>query len=262
MATGNGVLDQTLGFLPQRVKKLALRHIGSAIFVVMARRNRYKAPMRVSHLSTNQRFLWCELIVLTVGVPALLYFLLPPRYILSVMWLAALYCAITIGLFKRTRLRTLWKGSAVTWEALTPILKRFVLSALLMAAATAYFKPELLFRFVRELPHIWIVVMFLYPVLSVIPQEIIYRSFLFARYAAILPKSFAMVMVSGVTFGLSHILFNNWIAPLLCVIGGIMFAQTYAKRPSLALVSIEHALYGCFLFTLGLGHFFYHGAVH
>jgi hypothetical protein len=48
---------------------------------------------------------------------------------------------------------------------------------------------------------------------------------------------------------------------LFCAIGGVFFARTYTARPSLALVVAEHALYGCFLFTLGLGHYFYHGAI-
>ncbi|MEJ0010772.1 MAG: hypothetical protein WDN72_10060 [Alphaproteobacteria bacterium] len=34
------------------------------------------------------------------------------------------------------------------------------------------------------------------------------------------------------------------------------------RRASLLLVAIEHALYGDFIFTVGLGHYFYEGAVH
>lgn len=84
---------------------------------------------------------------------------------------------------------------------------------------------------------------------------------MFDRYkTAFSPR--VLVLVSGVGFGFAHIVFGNWVAPVLCVIGGIMFAQTYARTRSLALVSLEHALYGDFIFTLGLGRYFYHGAVH
>ena len=41
--------------------------------------------------------------------------------------------------------------------------------------------------------------------------------------------------------------------------GGLFFADTYAKTRSLAAVYFEHALYGCYLFTIGLGFYFYHG---
>ncbi len=35
-----------------------------------------------------------------------------------------------------------------------------------------------------------------------------------------------------------------------------MFAARYQQSRSLAASSFEHALYGCFLFTVGLGQFF------
>jgi uncharacterized protein len=121
--------------------------------------------------------------------------------------------------------------------------------------------PELLFGFVREKPLFWLIVMVMYPLISVVPQEIIFRRYMFDRYkTAFSPR--VLVLVSGVGFGFAHIVFGNWVAPVLCVIGGIMFAQTYARTRSLALVSLEHALYGDFIFTLGLGRYFYHGAVH
>jgi hypothetical protein len=46
---------------------------------------------------------------------------------------------------------------------------------------------------------------------------------------------------------------------ILTFFGGYLFAYTYAKTRSLLLVSIEHALYGCLLYTIGLGRFFYTG---
>ena len=41
-----------------------------------------------------------------------------------------------------------------------------------------------------------------------------------------------------------------------------IFASTYSKTKSLALVTIEHGLYGISLFLIGLGWYFYGGAVH
>jgi hypothetical protein len=40
-------------------------------------------------------------------------------------------------------------------------------------------------------------------------------------------------------------------------LGGLMFAATYERRRSTLLVSIEHGLYGDFIFTVGLGGLFY-----
>src|SRR5690606_19736697 len=126
---------------------------------------------------------------------------------------------------------------------------------------TWWLRPDLLFGFVREKPAFWLLVMFLYPLLSVIPQEIIFRSFFFERYRNLFTHPATMIVASGIAFGFAHILFHNWVAPLLCLIGGIMFATTYHRHRSLLLVAVEHALYGDFLFTLGLGRYFYHGTV-
>ena len=58
-----------------------------------------------------------------------------------------------------------------------------------------------LFNFPRATPFFWALVMLLYPLLSVYPQEIIFRSFLFHRYAIIFPKPWLMVAVSAGLFG-------------------------------------------------------------
>jgi len=41
----------------------------------------------------------------------------------------------------------------------------------------------------------------------------------------------------------------------------LLFAARYAETGSLATSSFEHALYGCWLFTVGLGQYFYHGTI-
>ena len=48
--------------------------------------------------------------------------------------------------------------------------------------------------------------------------------------------------------------------PGLTLVGGLLFAYRYTKTGSLLTSCVEHALYGCFLFTVGLGRFFYHAA--
>ena len=48
-------------------------------------------------------------------------------------------------------------------------------------------------------------------------------------------------------------------AVALTLVGGWKFAATYRHTRSLWAVSIEHAIYGGILFTVGLGQFFYTG---
>ena len=70
-----------------------------------------------------------------------------------------------------------------------------------------------------------------------------------------------LVISSALFFAITHILFLNFIAPILSFIGGLLFANTYNKHRSLLLVSIEHGLYGNTLFFIGLGWYFWGGSI-
>jgi membrane protease YdiL (CAAX protease family) len=102
--------------------------------------------------------------------------------------------------------------------------------------------------------------MLLYPLVSVYPQELLYRAFFFHRYQPLFGSGWIMLLASACAFGFVHILFANWLAVGLCFVGGLLFAFTYQKSGSLLLTCIDHALFGNFIFTIGLGQFFYHGA--
>jgi membrane protease YdiL (CAAX protease family) len=103
----------------------------------------------------------------------------------------------------------------------------------------------------------------LYPVVSVYPQGVLYRAFFLHRYAGLLPATpageLALLVASGAAFGFLHIIFRNPLAVVLTFFGGILFAWRYKETESLSVSSFEHALYGCWLFTVGLGQYFYHG---
>ncbi len=210
--------------------------------------------------SLPSRWLRVELLLFMIVVPLVLWLYVPSRHIITVVWLMALVCYLLLRRSDPEALTGSWRWNAVRWVNLRPVLLRFVLCAAAMLAGTAWLRPDLLFGFVRERPEIWAMVMVLYPILSVVPQEIVFRRYMFARHAAWLRSPWAMIAVSGLGFGFAHIVLNNWVAPLLCVVGGVLFSYTYHKTRSLALVTIEHALYGNFLFTIGLGYYFYHGA--
>jgi membrane protease YdiL (CAAX protease family) len=71
-----------------------------------------------------------------------------------------------------------------------------------------------------------------------------------------------MVSASGLVFCYAHIIYRNPVALLLTLAGGFMFAHTYLRSASLWFSSIEHALYGDLVFTMGLGYYLYSGAIH
>jgi len=114
-------------------------------------------------------------------------------------------------------------------------------------------------RLPREAPIVWGVIMVFYPVFSVWPQEVIYRAYFHHRYRSILAPTLARVLVGALVFGFMHIVFLNWLAPVMTLGGGLLFAWTYERTKSLFAASIEHALWGNLVFTTGIGWYFYGG---
>jgi CAAX protease family protein len=62
-----------------------------------------------------------------------------------------------------------------------------------------------------------------------------------------------LLFVNAIVFSLGHIFFRNTLVLVLTFFGGLLFAYTFSKTKSTLLVSIEHAIYGCWLFTVGMG---------
>lgn len=137
---------------------------------------------------------------------------------------------------------------------------RLALVVVASAALTQLLAPERFLSFPRLATVQWMAVMTLYPILSALPQEVIFRSFFFRRYQSLFPTNVAMLVANSLAFGVTHLIFHNWIAPTLSVVAGVMLARAYQQHRSLGLVWAEHALYGCIVFTIGLGWFFYHGS--
>lgn len=201
-----------------------------------------------------------EFLLLFVAFPLAYRFSPWPLPALPVLWVITLYCYWQLRrdlTFDRSRL---WNPHPVAAQ-IASIFVIFALGALLLYAGVRLFAPELLFSFVRTHPRLWTAVMVLYPILSVYPQGIIYRSFLMHRYAKLFASEWAIILASAAAFAFMHIVFRNPLAVTLTFFGGLLFAWRYATTNSLLTSSIEHAFYGCWLFTVGLGQFFYHGRV-
>ncbi|MEV6557591.1 CPBP family intramembrane glutamic endopeptidase [Nocardia sp. NPDC051756] len=133
-------------------------------------------------------------------------------------------------------------------------------SALALTAAVALLRRKSLFDLPRNNPAIWLAVLVLYPALSVYPQELIFRSFLFHRYAPAFGDGTGIVVASAAAFAYVHIVFGSWISVVLSGLGGAIFAVRYQQTQSLFTASVEHSIYGILVFTVGLGTYFYHGA--
>ena len=140
------------------------------------------------------------------------------------------------------------------------LILRIAAAAIGLTLLTALFYPPLLFRLPRERPQLWLMVMLLYPLLSVAPQEFLFRTFFMQRYRPVFGEGATMLWVNALAFAWAHIFFLNLIAPILSLIAGLLLAHTWQKNRSFRTVCLEHALYGQIVFTCGIGWFFYQGS--
>lgn len=197
-----------------------------------------------------------EFIVIFILLPLIFYLKLLPSYlIIPALWGVTIYAWYTL---KSDGVETVYKK--IYPFDLNFMLIRFIGVAIFLTLIVYIFYEDKLFNFMLEKTNLYILVMVLYPILSVIPQEYVFRRFFFYRYDFFKSKNF-LIYVNALAFGFVHLAFGNFLAVGLTVLGGYIFAKTYTKTKSLTLVSIEHALYGNFIFTIGLGEFFYHNGI-
>ena len=146
------------------------------------------------------------------------------------------------------------------WTALISILGCFAVLGGAITLATYWIFPQLFLSFPRYLPELWLTVMLAYPVLSVLAQELVFRTFFFHRYGPLFRgHKWLAIFANGAAFGFAHIIFGNIIAVLGSMVVGWLLAYRYYETRSFLAVWLEHSLYGCLIFTVGLGRFFFTG---
>jgi membrane protease YdiL (CAAX protease family) len=198
-----------------------------------------------------------EFALLYVGLPLAMALAMPADWLWPVLFGAT---AVAAGLLARTpgfRWRDLGRGR-IDWGQVA-----------LVAAATAAVSALLVWWLVpgqalslpRRATGLWLMILALYPLLSALPQEVVFRALYFRRYTALFPSREVAVAVNALVFALAHLMFWNWVAPALCLAGGAIFALGYLGRGGFLQAVLLHAICGGIVFTSGLGTFFYHGAV-
>lgn len=202
----------------------------------------------------NKIFKLFEFFILFVLLPILFFYeFLPLFFIVPTLWIVSLYIYF---IFKKSNENAFLFERIDKFELLF-VLIRFLLIGSLLIAFTYYYFEDKFFVFLFDKPLLFLALLIFYPILSVIPQELIYRRFFLFRYERRLSK-ISMILINGLIFGFAHILFVNYIAIGFSAIGGALFISTYQRTKSFSLVCLEHSLYGNLIFIVGLGDYFYH----
>ncbi|MAQ75458.1 MAG: CPBP family intramembrane metalloprotease [Aquimarina sp.] len=143
------------------------------------------------------------------------------------------------------------KHSAIAFR--NRILVNFSIILILTVVLVYFSNPDMLFSVMLKKTTLWAVILLVYTLFSVLPQELIYRTFFFHRYQLLFKNKSMFIFLNATLFSLAHIFFRNTLVLILTFLGGLLFAFTYHKSKSTLLVSIEHAIYGNWLFTVGMG---------
>jgi len=132
-------------------------------------------------------------------------------------------------------------------------LVKFLIIALVTTLFVWFTAKQMLFEVVINKPLLWIGFMLVYWLFSVYPQELLYRTFFFKRYKNLFKNESFFLFFNAILFSLAHMVFKNSLVIVLTFLGGLLFAFTFNRTKSTLLVSIEHAIYGSWLFTVGMG---------
>lgn len=205
------------------------------------------------------RRLWLEFLGLYVLAPGLMAVFVPPTLLFPALFgvvaLGIVLLARTPG-FSWVDLRR--QGSRFDWRLVGLVALATLVSGYVILSLT---QPEALFFLVRRQPGLMVLILVLYPLLSALPQEIVFRPLFFRRYGAILPGGSAAIWINAAVFSFAHVMYWNGIVLVMTFVGGLVFARAYETRGSFPLAVVLHAVAGNVVFLVGLGVYFYSGNV-
>ena len=200
--------------------------------------------------------LWAEFLALFIAVPVAIAVILPASSMFPVLFAST---ALGVVLLHRTPGFS-WRElhGAVDWRVVAGFAAVTFVMALAVSWVTTGGRP---FAFAAANPGLMVAILILYPILSALPQELVFRPLFFRRYAPILPEGMAGLVLNAAVFSFAHLMYWSWIVTAMTFAGGLAFAWAYRVRGSFPLAVVLHAVAGPILFLLGLGMFFYSGNV-
>lgn len=203
--------------------------------------------------------LWAEFAGFFVIAPVALAVLLPPSAMFPALFVFTGVGLVLLHLTPGFRWHDLVRGwRRIDWRVVAGFALVTAAAAWAVVMAT---RPGALLGLYRFNPELWLTIMALYPLLSALPQEIVFRPLFFRRYGPILPPLRAALVLNAAVFSLAHLLYWNWVVAGMTFVGGLVFAWAYEARRSFPMAVILHAIAGNIVFTAGLGMFFYTGNI-
>lgn len=96
-----------------------------------------------------------------------------------------------------------------------------------------------------------------YPMLSALPQEVLFRSFFFSRYEPLFTAKWRAVAFNACSFALAHAYYGHAGTLVIAAAGGTLFATAYLRYRSLLVVALLHSICGIAILDSGLSYLFF-----
>jgi len=207
-----------------------------------------------------------EFAVLYLGVPLACAYLLRPEQIFTVLAASVAAGLVLLAVTPGWRWVRLFIARPIRDLALLAVFA--AVAAGIIYSLVQELAPWSYLSLPTQRTELWIMIMALYPFLSALPQELLFRALFFERYGVLFGWTgdrahtpWLAILVNSLCFGLAHLFYWNWVAVGLTTVGGLAFAYAYTRLRSFPLAFLMHVAAGQLIFTLGLGLFFYHGAI-
>lgn len=201
-----------------------------------------------------------EFAVFYLVAPAAMAVFLPPSAMFPALFAMTLLGLVLLHVTDGFEWRELRAGAGrIGWG----FVAGFSLATVAVGAGVVLlFRPDAFLFLLRDNPALLLMIALLYPVLSALPQEIVFRPLFFRRYGALLPAGAGpQVVLNAALFSFAHLMYWSWIVAAMTFSGGLAFAWAYRVRGNFPEAVVLHALAGIIVFALGLGVYFYSGFV-
>jgi hypothetical protein len=126
-----------------------------------------------------------EFAVLYLGLPLMLALVLPPAWLWPVLLGATALALVLLALTPGFAWSELWRGwGRVDWRYVALVAAG---TAVIAAVLVWWLVPRQALALPRQATGLWLMILVLYPVVSALPQELLFRPLFFRRYGSLFP---------------------------------------------------------------------------
>ena len=210
----------------------------------------------IRQIGVSRTLLWAEFVGFYFAIPLAVALFLPPGRLFEALFVFMLgglgLLWITPGFEWKELLRG-WR--ATDWPRVGLLALVTAVAGVAVMQATA---PERMFSLLDR-PGTLLTIALFYPLLSALPQEVVFRALYFRRYRDILPEGVPGLLLNAAIFALAHLMYWSSIVMVMTFAGGFAFAWAHSVRRSFPMAWVMHTLAGLIVFAVGLGVYFYSG---